>query len=152
MSIPALDDHGLLPAGVHDCSVEEMQASFGWNEHRRALIGGLSRFLSNEIFGVFDYPVYADGSFVTDKKCPDDIDIVLELRQASDAESWRGLTFLQEHQGRIRGQYGVDFWVNFRGTSRGIRDFVAFFQYVGHKTAKFKGLESGHPKGILRIM
>lgn len=152
MSIPALDDHGLLPAGVHDCSVEEVQASFGWNEHRRALIRGFSRFLSNEIFGVFDYPVYADGSFVTDKKRPDDIDVVLELRRASDAESWRGFILMHEHRERIRGQYGVDFWVNVRGIGQGIRDFVAFFQYVGQKTAKFKGLESRHPKGILRIM
>ena len=147
MSIPALDDHGLLPAGIHDCSVEEMQASFGWNERRRELIGGFSSFLANEMCGVFDYPVYADGSFVTDKKCPNDIDVVLELGRASDAESWQGLMFMQEHQQRIMGEYGVDFWINFRGAN----NFVAFFQYVGHKTAKFKGLESSHPKGILRI-
>ena len=147
MSIPALDGHGLLPVGIHDCSVEEMQASFGWNEHRRKLICGFTLFLSQEIFGVFDYPVYADGSFVTDKKCPDDIDVVLELRGASDAESWRGLMFMREHQERIRGQYGVDFWINFRSAS----DFVGFFQYVGHKVAKHKGLDSGHAKGILRV-
>ena len=147
MSIPALDGHGLLPVGIHDCSVEEMQARFGWNEHRRKLICGFTHFLSQEIFGVFDYPVYADGSFVTDKKCPNDIDVALELRGASDAESWRGLVFMQEHQARIRGQYKVDFWINFRNAN----DFVAFFQYAGHKTAKFKGLESGHAKGILRI-
>lgn len=152
MSIPTLNDHGLLPAGIHDCSVEDMQASFGWNEHRRKLICGFSQFLSNEISGVFDYPVYADGSFVTDEKCPNDIDVVLELRGASDAESWRGLMFMQEHQERIRGEYRVDFWVNFRSANRRANDFVAFFQYLGHKTAKFKGLESTHAKGILRVI
>lgn len=147
MPIPALDGHGLLPAGIHDCSVEEMRASFGWNEHRQKLICGFTHFLSIEIWGVFDYPVYADGSFVTDKKCPNDIDVALELRGASDAESWRGLVFMEEHQARIREQYKVDFWINFRSAN----DFVAFFQYAGHKTAKFKGLESRHPKGILRV-
>ena len=151
MSIPALDDHGLLPAGIHDCSVEEMRASFGWNEHRQELIRRFTCFLSNEICGVFDCPVYADGSFVTDKKCPNDIDVVLELQGASDGERWRGLVFMQEHQERIRGQYRVDFWINFRDANLHTNDFVAFFQYVEPKAAKFKGLESRHSKGILRI-
>lgn len=151
MPIPALNEHGLLPAGVHDCTVEEVQASFGWNEHRRQLTEGFTQFLRDEIHDEFGSPVYADGSFVTDKERPNDIDVVLDLHHGSDAENWRGLMFMQKHQARIREQYGVDFWINFPRPSPQANDFVAFFQYAGHKTAKFKGLDSRHPKGILRV-
>ncbi len=124
-----------------------MRARFGWNERRRRLAEGFLRFFTDEIRGEFDGPVYADGSFVTDKDRPGDIDVVLKMHAGSDAENWRGLMFLLEHQGRIRDQYGVDFWISFPRAN----DFVSFFQYAGHKTAKFKGLDSKHPKGILRI-
>ena len=106
-----------------------------------------ARFLRGEIVGVFDHPVYADGSFVTDKISPNDVDVVLELLDAGDAQKWQGFMFMQEHQVRIRHEYGVDFWVNLPGGN----NFATFFQYAGHKTAKFKGLDHKHPKGILRI-
>lgn len=147
MPIPELDAHGLLPAGVHDCSLEEMTAKFAWNDHRERMVRSFARFLRNEINDVFDFPVYADGSFVTDKEHPEDIDVVLELLDAGDAQKWQGLMLMLEHQDRIRHQYCVDFWAKLPHS----RDFTAFFQYAGHKTAKFKGLDHKHPKGILRI-
>ena len=110
-------------------------------------MGSFARFLTGEIAGVFDHPVYADGSFVTDKERPNDIDVVLEMWDASDAQKWQAFEFMREHQARIRRQHSVDFWVNLPGA----KDFAAFFQYAGHKTAKFKGLDHKHPKGILRI-
>ncbi len=45
------------------------------------------------------------------------------------------------------GEYRVDFWVNLPGIS----DFSEFFQYIGVKTAKFKGLKPTYQKGILRL-
>ena len=147
MPIPDLDEHGLLPAGIHDCSLEEMNAKFAWNDHRQQLMSSFARFLRGEIVGVFDHPVYADGSFVTDKISPNDVDVVLEMWDASDAQKWLAFEFMREHQARIRRQHSVDFWVNLPGA----KDFAAFFQYAGHKTAKFKGLDHKHPKGILRI-
>lgn len=147
MPIPKLDAHGLLPAGIHDCSLEEMTAKFAWNDHRERMVRSFARFLRSEINDVFDFPLYADGSFVTDKEHPEDIDVVLELLDASDAQKWQGLMFMNEHQGRILRQYDVHFWTRLPG----FNDFTAFFQYAGHKTAKFKGLDPKHPKGILRI-
>lgn len=147
MPIPELDAHGLLPAGVHDCSLEEMTAKFAWNDHRERMVRSFARFLRTEIIDVFDFPVYADGSFVTDKERPEDIDVVLELLDAGDAQKWRGFAFMQEHQVRVRQEYGVDFWVNLPGGN----NFATFFQYAGHKTAKFKGLDHKQAKGILRI-
>ena len=144
--IPYLNEHGLLPEGVHNCSVPEMTARFGWNEHRQGLLLSFEAFLRNEVRAVFDHPVYADGSFVTDKEHPEDIDVALDLLAATDADKWRGVEFMSERC-RIRSRYGVDFWVNLPGGN----DFSAFFQYAGHKMAKFKGLDHHHRKGILRL-
>ena len=57
MPIPELDAHGLLPAGVHDCSLEEMTAKFAWNDHRERMVRSFARFLKMEINDVFDFPV-----------------------------------------------------------------------------------------------
>ena len=147
MSIPDLDEHGLLPVGIHDCSVEELRAMFGWNEHRQRLIFCFAQFLMLEVRNMFDQPVYADGSFVTDKEHPNDIDVVLDLRDADDAKQSQGLEFWSEHQVCIKCRYHVDFWINL--PDRG--DFADYFQYIRTETARFKGLDHRHRKGILRI-
>lgn len=84
--IPELNEHGLLPEGIHDCSVPEMTTRFGWNEHRKSLMHSFGAFLEAEMHEVFNYPVYADGSFVTDKEHPEDIDVALDLLTATNAE------------------------------------------------------------------
>ena len=97
---------------------------------------------------MFPEPIYCNGSFVTDKDIPQDVDVVLDLREAPNGRKWQGLEFMWREQNRIRSQYQVDFWVNLPG----VNDFSLFFQYVGIKTAKFKGLHPNHHKGILRVL
>ena len=148
MPIPALNSHGLLPSGVHNCTLSEIVSCFGWNEHRKRLLGDFSKFLKNEIQTMFSEPLFFDGSFVTDKELPDDIDVVLDLCHAPDAMKWKGLDFMIKHQSRLKNLYNVDFWVNLPGNN----DFSVFFQYVGVKTAKMKGLHPNLLKGILRLL
>lgn len=105
-------------------------------------------FLMSELRPRFSDPIYIDGSFVTDKVHPNDIDVVLDLTAADDATKWRGLSFWSAERMRIKSQYNVDFWPNLPGEN----DFCAFFQYVGVKTAKYKGLGSRERKGILRLL
>ena len=84
MPIPSLSIHGLLPAGVYDCTVQEIEDTFGWNEHRKHLLDRFKDCLENKIRSRFpEEPVYFDGSFVTDKEDPGDIDIVLEMQHSS---------------------------------------------------------------------
>ena len=120
---------------------------FGWNEHRQRLICCFAQFLTLEVRNMFDQPVYADGSFVTDKEHPNDIDVVLDLRDADDAKQSQGLEFWSEYQISIKCRYHVDFWINLPDRN----DFAAFFQYIRPETAQFKGLDHRHRKGILRI-
>lgn len=148
MPIPELQDTGLLPSGVHDCSLEDIRTVFAWNEHRHQLFQNFLLFFKGEVRPHFPDPVYFDGSYVTDKPTPDDTDVVLDLSEAPDDRKWRGLLFFQTHQARIMALYRVHFWVNLPGNN----DFAAFFQYVGVKTARVKGLDPRHLKGILRVL
>ncbi len=147
MPIPQLQQNGLLPTGVHDCSFDEIRATFTWNQHRQQLFDNFLTFVGAELRPRFPDPLYVDGSFITDKMTPDDTDVVLDLTNAPDARKWQGLQFMNNHQARIKILYGVHFWVNLPGQN----DFSAFFQYVGVKTARAKGLDPRQTKGILRI-
>lgn len=147
LPIPNLDSDGLLPEGIHECSIPEIETIYGWNPHRLDLLDKFSACLVQEIRPVFSEPIYFDGSFVTDKDVPDDIDMFLDLNNSSDAIKWMGLIFQRNHQSRLLRDYRVHFWVNLPGFS----DFSMFFQYIGTKTASTKGLNPKHRKGILRI-
>jgi len=147
MPIPELQDNGLLPSGIHDCSFDDIASSFTWNSHRRQLFDRFVVFVNAELRPNFPDPIFFDGSFVTDKPLPEDTDVVLDLTSAPDARKWQGLQFMREHQPRLKALYGVHFWVNLPGNS----DFAAFFQYVGLKTARAKGIHPRQTKGILRI-
>ena len=147
MPIPALDEHGLLPAGVHECSVQEIADRFGWNPHRQDLLRRLSNCLEREIRSRFSEPVYVNGSFVTDKEVPEDVDVVLDMTRAIRKGRLSALNFMVAEQSRLRRDYSVDFWINLPSEN----DFSDLFQYLGVKIARHKGLDPSHRKGILRL-
>lgn len=149
MPIPELNQNGLLPTGVHDCTLAEIAGFFGANAHRKRLCQNLVACLEQDIRPLFSHPILVDGSFVTDKDEPEDIDIVLDLKEASDEQKWQGLTFMNKKQRQFLHEYNIHFWINFHVP--GFPDFSTFFQYIGTKTARIKSLDPKHMKGILRI-
>jgi hypothetical protein len=69
--IPQFTDEGLLPPGVHQTDLEELNEKMGWSRKRRELLEGLEEALElMASCGVVR--VYLDGSFVTDKDRPND--------------------------------------------------------------------------------
>ena len=148
MPMPNFDSHGLLPEGIHSCTLYEIETRLTWNLHRLELFLKFKKCLANEIQPRFSSPIFLDGSYVTNKELPDDIDIVLDLRQSHEQETLNGLRFFQEFQSSLMDQYSVHFWINLANNY----DFAAFFQYVGIKSAKLNGLSPSHLKGILRLI
>lgn len=146
MPIPVFDRHGLLPPGVHDCSLAEIAEKLGTGSHRQRLVHLFHEFIVTEIRPDFDEPLYVDGSFVTGTELPNDVDVVLDLRHATESKQVKGLRFMKE-QPRFSKHYDVHFWVNILHNN----DFTAFFQYVGPKVVH-KGLKATDMKGILRIV
>lgn len=147
MSIPSFDVYGLLPAGVHDCTLAEIEATFASNAHRSRLYWDFASCLENELRPRFNAPVYVDGSFVTNVDSPNDIDVVIDMTQASREERQQGLRFWHLNRKRLMVRYRVDFWLNVLGG----QDMIVFFQGLKARTARFADLREDHRKGILRI-
>ncbi len=74
--LPALDDFGNLPPGIHRCTVAELVARFGsGSDERETEISELLQFIeAAKTAGV--RRLLVNGSFVTGKLFPNDVDVV----------------------------------------------------------------------------
>lgn len=148
--IPDLDQHGLLPPGIHDCTLAEIAGRFCFTERRKTLFDGLSQFLNVEWNPLgADFPLLIDGSFTRNKPNPDDIDVVMDL--TSDPfcpAAIQAFGFWVRHA-EIKEAYNLDVWPKH---PRVANDLVQFSQYLGDKAGAELSLPPKHPKGLLRVM
>lgn len=79
MAIPSLDPDGLLPTGIHRATVEEILERFGTGSDRRRDLGIRLDQLIALARHVRARRMLVDGSFVTSKLEPGDLDIVVWL-------------------------------------------------------------------------
>ena len=83
MPIPLFNANGMLPTGVHDATLEEIRKSFGSfqrSDQRPRLFNRLEELLAAmKRSGLFE-ALLVDGSFVTAKSAPNDIDLIAVLR------------------------------------------------------------------------
>ena len=85
--IPELDAEGLLPEGVHEAHLWEVRERFGRfseSDQRIRLQEKLERFLEEAESSELGLIFYVDGSFVTAKSEPSDVDLILELPDGHD--------------------------------------------------------------------
>jgi hypothetical protein len=89
MPIPPASAAGLLPSGVFDCTLVEIRERFGsfqGSDHRSRLFARLEgMFQAMRRSGLFE-ALLVDGSFVTAKAVPNDIDLVAVLKPGHDFE------------------------------------------------------------------
>lgn len=147
--IPALDQHGLLPIGIHDCTLAEIGASYCWTNRRQEIFAGLCNFITQEWLPLnLGVPLYIDGSFVRNKPVPDDVDVVMELSSIQNHMQLSQGMALWLRNRELKAIYNVDVWPRHPMTGN---DLAAFFQYIGEKAAAELKLPVRHPKGILRV-
>lgn len=149
MAIPPLDNNGLLPAGVHDCSWLDVRHTFCWNAHRVSLMDSAQDFMTKvwRPLGLA-LPFWVDGSFTRKKDMPEDIDLVVEADSLDDiAIAPVVQVFL--NRDAYKQQFHVDFWVRHPWFPN---DLCTFFQYTGTKAGAELQLDSKHVKGILRVI
>ena len=75
--LPQFDESGLLPPGIYNCDLEEIKQRLTYNQRRQQLFDGLQRYIDIWVGSQFLSEVYVDGSFVTAKDEPGDIDLLL---------------------------------------------------------------------------
>lgn len=81
MPLPHLDGAGDLPAGLHRATLDEVLMRFGLTSHQRYVVAyDLSRIYraAQETNKLERFIIF--GSFVTSKAAPNDVDIVLVMR------------------------------------------------------------------------
>ena len=87
MPIPDLNTNGLLPPGRHACTVEEIAGRFGafrGGEQRPRLMVSLMEFVAEARAAGIVRALLVDGSFVTAKPAPNDIDLVVIVPETHD--------------------------------------------------------------------
>ena len=129
--IPRFTDEGLLPPGVHETSLEELEESMGWGRKRRGLLEGLEETL--ELMASCGVTrVYLDGSFVTDKDRPNDIDGCYDLAEDVSAEDLGCLPPIfppsASNRAEAKRRFGVDFFPAAATELGSGQPFLRFFQ------------------------
>ncbi|HUS37155.1 MAG TPA: hypothetical protein VM680_17550 [Verrucomicrobiae bacterium] len=146
MAIPALDAEGFLPVGVHDCELEEIKDRFGvfsGSSRRPDLFSRLVAYFAEARAAAIATSIIVDGSFVTARTVPNDIDLVLVLKAGHDlTEDLNPADYNVVSRRRVHRQYGFDLLVAREGSAEHSR-WIEFFQQVR--------LEPGRQKGILNV-
>lgn len=143
MPIPDLNDNGLLPEGVHDCSFAELVERFGQfqqSDCRRRLAKRLEEFFREVGATGFAVSIIVDGSFVTEKAEPNDIDLVLVLRAGHNfSTTVRPFEYNVLSRRRVRKSYGFDMLLAEEGQPE-FSEFIEFFTQVRGDPDVRKGL------------
>ena len=143
MPLPQLDEHGYLPPGIHDASFDDLLDRFGQSAQRIALLQQLSQYLVELQRWPLSQVILVDGSFVTDAPEPNDIDLVLVLRDDYDlSQSVSPFEYNLRSRRRVQQTYGLDLFV-VRPQSVDYDRFVEFFSQVRN--------QPGQTKGIVRV-
>ena len=143
MPIPNLSHDGFLPAGVHECPLEELEQRFGrfqLSTCRMKLMAKLAEYMA-EVGGTgMVCFVLVDGSFGTDKAEPNDIDLVLVLPAHHDFTALvRPFEYNVLSRRMVRKRFAFDVLVA-REDSAEFDEYLQFFQQIRGETNRQKGI------------
>ena len=149
--IPELQD-GVLPEGLHLCTLEEIKAAFGQfrrSDQQPRLTERLTRFMQDAQNSDVVSAIVIDGSYVTAKEEPGDIDLIVALRPDFDLTAeMRPLEYNIQSKTMDRKLYGFDVLPAVDG-SETYQRFLDFFSRV-KLTDPDQKTNQGR-KGVLRI-
>jgi hypothetical protein len=141
--IPAFNSKtGLLPPGIHQATWDEFVTTFGYNKHRQRLIEGL--YTASKILQKYGcLSIYIDGSFVTEKTLPGDIDVCWDI-------AGMNITLLQREQ---RIFFDPTPGRQIQKKAFGCEFFQANWMETGSQKPflEFMQQHYGVPKGILQV-
>lgn len=143
MPIPDLDEDGFLPGGVHDCSIDEIGEAFGRfrrTSQRPTSFGNLMSFYEELRQSGLIQALIVNGSFVTAKEEPNDIDLLVVLRAKHDFSaqlSPTGYNLLSRR--RVQRRYHFDVLVARSGSAE-YDEYCGFFQQVRGNPERQEGI------------
>src|SRR5260370_13057642 len=143
MPIPALNAEGVLAVGIFDCTLPELKAGFGTfqgSDRRLFLFERLQEMAAAMVKSGFFEFLLVDGSFVTAKFAPNDIDLVAVLRPGHDFERHLPMSeYALVSRALLRRRFGFDVVLAERDSAL-YRTYVEFFSRVREAPDLKKGL------------
>jgi hypothetical protein len=143
--VPVFNKDGALPPGEHEVSLAEFEDAFVYNDRRREIFTGFLKLI-NDLRSINCRLVYVDGSYVTDKEEPGDIDVCWHEdefidwdRVGRELQILLDLDYPRDWQQLV---YNADVFPANVLENDSKKLFKDFFQQ--HK-------ETGNPKGIIKI-
>jgi len=127
----------VLPTGIHDATLKEIEQRFATNEKRRTLFEGFKKGVDS-LRRAGCKEVFLDGSFVSDKPNPGDFDACWDPVGVDDEELDPVLLDFRHGRRAQKLKYGGEFHLS-SAKADGTRTYVEFFQ-VDKDTGKAKGI------------
>lgn len=87
LMIPAFTGAGLLPPGDHGATLKEIEDKFVYNYGRKVIYDGLI-FVTDQLNANSVNAIWINGSFVTAKERPRDVDVAYEVPSGADPYQW----------------------------------------------------------------
>ena len=130
----------VLPPGIHDASLREVEERFATNDHRKRLFDGFRRAV--QALGAAGCTViYLDGSFVTEKPRPYDFDACWDDTGVDANRLDPVLLDFSDQRRAQKRKYQGELFPAAAAAAPG-RAFIDFFQTDRH---------TGRKKGIIRV-
>lgn len=158
MAIPKFNDYGVLPKGIYDCTIEEVYERFGsMNNYRKKRWEKFLLYFKKLKNAKVAEAIIIDGSFVTDKSNPGDIDIVVHLKP--EMLKINANDILKDLFDRVNNTlvYRIEVFPHFKNHDAFKNDFSEYFQYIRPNVAKKRGMVNSidhnrnYHKGIVRV-
>lgn len=150
MPIPDFDDN-VLPEGVHDCTLAEVEERFGRfqrSDRRMTLTERLARYLKAAKQSGIVTAVVIDGSYTTSKDEPEDIVIIAVLDATFDwTQELRPYQANVIDRAAVRREYRFDGFADKEGEA-GLVNLIAVFATV---PTKYAGFTTKTHKGMVRV-
>ena len=138
--IPPFDADGNLPRGIHWATWDELVTRFGKESHRRTLTLGLWDAIQL-LQAAGCEPIHVDGSFVTAKTLPRDIDVVWDA-PSTDLSALDPIFLVRGAQRtQQRARFGCEFFSSMIAEASTGTPFVEYFQLT----------HDGRGKGIVAL-
>lgn len=154
--LPDLTANGVLPEGVHSCSIDAVGKVFGQfqrSDRRCKLFGKLKEYIEEVQKAGWRASVIVDGSFVMARVDePNDIDLILVLPEDWDTDTeLRPFEYNLVARKQVGRKYGFDVFA-VRSGSEEEKRLIEFFQRIKSDWMEAFQIPGTTRKGIARVM
>jgi hypothetical protein len=147
------DDRRLLPPGIHDATLEEIERELALSNRRRILFGHLTEYVRGVRLTGWTCQVLVDGSFVMPPVVePDDVDVILVLPADWDLtrRDFRAFEYDVLDKKHTKQVLRIEVYPVLPDSDR-YREFFELFAQIRPEWCELFGWAIGSRKGIVRV-